>query len=248
MLPFENKIALITGGARGIGREIAREFAVQGANIVIFDRAFPPDFETFLADVQAMGRTAEGRAVDITDAAAVDAAVDAVAASLGRIDVLINNAGITRDKLLMRMTDDDWDAVLTVNLKGAFLMTRAASRIMMRQRFGRIVNISSVVGVMGNAGQSNYSASKAGLIGFTKSIAKELAGRNITVNAIAPGYIETEMTAVLSEEQRAAFMTVIPLKRGGTPADVAGAAAFLASEKSAYITGQVLCVDGGMVM
>ncbi|MBL0174708.1 MAG: 3-oxoacyl-[acyl-carrier-protein] reductase [Ignavibacteria bacterium] len=245
---LDNTVALITGAARGIGRAIADEFAREGANLVIFDRAFPEDFEAAAAEWRALGRTVIARQVDITDAANVEKNVEETIAECGRIDILVNNAGITRDKLLMRMADEDWDMVMTVNLKGSFLMTRAVSKAMMRQRAGKIINISSVVGVMGNAGQSNYSASKAGLIGFTKSIAKELAGRNITVNAIAPGYIETEMTAVLSEEQRAAFMGVIPLKRGGTPADVARAAAFLASKNSDYITGQVLCVDGGMIM
>jgi len=248
MKHLENKTALITGGGRGIGREIAREFAREGADIAVFDRAFPGDFADFLQEIRAEGRRAESRNVDITDGAAVEAAVEEIAKSMGSIDVLVNNAGITRDKLLMRMNDEDWDAVLAVNLKGAFLVTRAVSKVMMRKRAGKIVNISSVVGVMGNAGQSNYSASKAGLIGFTKSVAKELAGRNITVNAIAPGFIETDMTAALNDEQKALFLSAIPLKRGGAPADVAATAVFLASEKSAYITGQVICVDGGMVM
>ncbi len=248
MKHLEKKTALITGGGRGIGREIAREFAREGADIAVFDRAFPGDFADFLQEIRAEGRRAESRNVDITDGAAVEAAVEEIAKSMGSIDVLVNNAGITRDKLLMRMNDEDWDAVLAVNLKGAFLVTRAVSKVMMRKRAGKIVNISSVVGVMGNAGQSNYSASKAGLIGFTKSVAKELAGRNITVNAIAPGFIETDMTAALNDEQKALFLSAIPLKRGGAPADVAATAVFLASEKSAYITGQVICVDGGMVM
>ena len=248
MSMLENTVALITGAARGIGRAIADECAREGANLAIYDRAFPEDFEAMAAGWRALGRTVAATQVDITDSASVEKSVEATLAQFGRIDILINNAGITRDKLLMRMADEDWDAVMAVNLKGSFLMTRAVSKAMMRQRSGKIINISSVVGVMGNAGQSNYSASKAGLIGFTKSIAKELAGRNINVNAIAPGFIETEMTAVLTDEQRAAYAAAIPLKRGGQPLDVARAATFLASKNSDYITGHVLCVDGGMIM
>ena len=245
---LQDSIAIITGGGRGIGRAIATAFIAEGADIAIFDKVFPPDFETYAADMRATGRRLIAREVDITDSAEAEKACDEVAAELGRIDVLVNNAGITRDRLLLRMTDEDWDAVLTVNLKGAFTMTRAAAKTMMRQRKGKIVNISSVVGVMGNAGQANYSASKAGLIGLTKSAAKELAGRNINVNAVAPGYVETDMTAALTEDQRKAFLTVIPLKRGCNPTEIADAVVFLASPKSDYITGQVLCVDGGMVM
>jgi 3-oxoacyl-[acyl-carrier protein] reductase len=245
---LQDKIAIITGGGRGIGRAIATEFIREGANVAIFDKVFPDDFEAYAAEMRTTGRTIVARTVDITQSAQAENACDEIAAELGRIDILVNNAGITRDRLLLRMTEDDWDAVLTVNLKGAFTMTRAAAKTMMRQRSGKIVNISSVVGVMGNAGQANYSASKAGLIGLTKSAAKELAGRNITVNAIAPGYVETDMTAALNEEQRKAFLTVIPLKRGCKPEEIADAVVFFASSKSDYITGQVLCVDGGMVM
>jgi 3-oxoacyl-[acyl-carrier protein] reductase len=243
-----NTIAIVTGGGRGIGRAIVAEFAAQGADVAVFDIAYPDDFEAFADGLRASGRRIVAKTLSITDAAQVDAACDAVAAELGRIDVLVNNAGITRDKLLMRMGEEDWDAVMAVNLKGAFLMTRAVARTMVRQRSGRIVNISSVVGVMGNAGQANYAASKAGMIGFTKSVAKELAGRSITVNAVAPGYVETEMTHVLTEEQRQAFLSVIPLRRGCSPAEIADTVVFLSSAKSAYITGQVIHVDGGMIM
>lgn len=240
--------AIVTGGARGIGRAIVRQFIAEGANVAIFDVAFPDDFEEFATEMRGTGRTLEARTVDITDSAAVDAACEATQSSLGSIDILVNNAGITRDKLMLRMTDEDWDKVLAVNLKGAFLMTRAVARVMVRQRSGKIINVSSVVGVMGNAGQANYAASKAGMIGLTKSTAKELAGRSITVNAVAPGYVETEMTHVLSDAQREAFLSVIPLKRGCSPEEVADAIIFLASPRSNYITGQVINVDGGMIM
>jgi 3-oxoacyl-[acyl-carrier protein] reductase len=245
---LQEKRAIVTGGARGIGRAIVRQFIAEGANVAVFDVAFPDDFKSFMEEMQSSGGSIIAKTVDITDSAAVDTACDEVAAELGGIDILVNNAGITRDKLMLRMTDEDWDLVLSVNLKGAFLMTRAVFRHMMRARKGKIVNISSVVGVMGNAGQANYAASKAGMIGLTKSSAKEFAGRNINVNAIAPGYVETEMTHVLSEEQRNAFLSVIPLKRGCSPEEVTHTVIFLASEKSDYITGQVINVDGGMIM
>jgi 3-oxoacyl-[acyl-carrier protein] reductase len=245
---LQDNIAIITGGGRGIGRAIASGFIQEGADVVIFDKSFPPDFEAFAADMRATGRRLVAREIDITSSADAEKACDDIASELGRIDVLVNNAGITRDRLLLRMTEDDWDAVLTVNLKGAFTMTRAAAKTMMRQRKGKIINITSVVGIMGNAGQANYSASKAGMIGLTKSAAKELASRNINVNAVAPGFVETEMTAALTEEQRKAYMVDIPLKRGCTPVEIADAVVFLASPKSDYITGHVLCVDGGMVM
>jgi 3-oxoacyl-[acyl-carrier protein] reductase len=245
---LQDQVAIVTGGGRGIGRAIAADFIREGAHVVIFDKAFPDDFARFQEDAQAAGRRVVQKAVDITNTATVEKACDEVVAELGRIDVLVNNAGITRDKLLVRMSDDDWDLVLNVNLKGAFVMTRVVGRIMMRQRNGTIVNISSVVGRIGNAGQANYSASKAGLIGLTKSSAKEFAARNITVNAVAPGYVETEMTAGLTDEQKAAFLTVIPLKRGCKPEEIAGVVTFLASPKAAYLTGQVISVDGGMTM
>ncbi|MBP1658337.1 MAG: FabG3 [Bacteroidetes bacterium] len=245
---LRDQVALVTGGGRGIGRAIARAFVEEGAHVAIFDRAFPEDFQTFVDTLTADGRKVVSKAVDITNTQAAEKACDEVVAELGRIDVLVNNAGITRDKLLIRMSDEEWDAVLTVNLKGAFIMTRAASRIMMRQRKGKIINVSSVVGLIGNAGQGNYAASKAGLIGLTKSAAKELSSRNITVNAIAPGFVLTEMTDALSEEQRAAFLNVIPLRRGCKPEEVAGVVAFLASSRADYITGQVIAIDGGMTM
>ncbi|PLX31018.1 MAG: 3-oxoacyl-[acyl-carrier-protein] reductase [Ignavibacteria bacterium] len=248
MSQLKDKTAIVTGGARGIGRAIVEQFADEGAAIAVFDVAFPDDFEGFANGIREKGGKLEAYTVDITSSEAVEEACSTVAADFGSIDILVNNAGITRDKLLLRMGDDDWDKVMEVNLKGSFLMTRTVAKTMMRQRKGKIVNISSVVGVMGNAGQSNYSASKAGLIGFTKSTAKELASRNINVNAIAPGYVETEMTHVLSEEQLKAFLNIIPLKRGCSPKEIADTVTFLASEKSDYITGQVINVDGGMIM
>lgn len=245
---LKDKVAVITGGGRGIGREIARACAAEGAHVVVFDKVFPDDFEVFADELRATGVKVLSRQVDITSFASTEQAMDEIAAECGTIDILVNNAGITRDKLLMRMSEEDWDLVLMVNLKGAFNTVKAATKHMMRQRSGKIVNISSVVGIMGNAGQANYSASKSGLHGFTKSIAKELAGRNITANCVAPGFVETEMTAALSEEVRAAYMLVIPMKRLSKPEEVAKVVVFLASENSNYITGQVLAVDGGMTM
>lgn len=245
---FTNKIAIVTGGARGIGRAIVDELIANGAIAIIFDKFFPEDFEAYLKSVNAEREAVIHKEVDITNSAKVEKLVEEIVNQYGKIDILVNNAGITRDRLLIRMTDEDWDAVLAVNLKGAFITTKFVSRFMARQRAGKIINISSVVGIMGNAGQANYSASKAGLIGFSKSIAKELAGRNITVNCVAPGYVETEMTAALSEEQKNAFLNIIPLKRPCKPSEIAGVVAFLASEKADYITGQVIVVDGGMVM
>lgn len=245
---LKDKVAVITGGGRGIGREIARACAAEGSHVVIFDKVFPDDFEVFADELRATGVKVLSRQVDITSFASTEQAMDEIAAECGTIDILVNNAGITRDKLLMRMSEEDWDLVLMVNLKGAFNTVKAATKHMMRQRSGKIVNISSVVGIMGNAGQANYSASKSGLHGFTKSIAKELAGRNITANCVAPGFVETEMTAALSEEVRAAYMSVIPMKRLSKPEEVAKVVVFLASENSNYITGQVLAVDGGMTM
>jgi len=245
---LNNKIAIVTGGARGIGRAIVDELISNGATAIIFDKFFPDDFENYLKTVNAEKQAVVHKEVDITSSTKVENLIEEIISQFGRIDILVNNAGITRDRLLIRMTDEDWDAVLAVNLKGAFITTKAVSRIMARQRAGKIINISSVVGIMGNAGQANYAASKAGLIGFSKSVAKELASRNVTVNCVAPGYVETEMTAALTEEQKNAFLNIIPLKRPCKPSEIAGVVAFLASEKADYITGQVIVVDGGMVM
>jgi len=245
---LQDKIAIVTGGGRGIGRALVTEFINEGADVIIFDKVFPDDIDAYVGEQAAKGRKVVLKTLDITKTNEVQNTCDEVAKEFGRIDILINNAGITRDKLMIRMSEEDWDAVLTVNLKGAFNTIKAVSRVMAKQRSGKIVNISSVVGVMGNAGQTNYSASKAGLIGLTKSVAKEFAGRNITVNAVAPGFVETEMTAMLNEEQKSAFLSIIPLKRPSKPEEVAGVVAFLSSEKAGYITGQVLCIDGGMVM
>ncbi len=245
---LQDKIAIITGGARGIGRAIAEDFINEGADIVILDKFYPDDFESFAGDMRAKGRKVISKSLDITSTNDTQTACDEIAAELGRIDILVNNAGITRDKLIMRMAEEDWDAVLAVNLKGTFNMMKAVSRIMAKQHSGKIINISSVVGLMGNAGQANYSASKAGMIGLSKSIAKELASRNVTVNCVAPGFVETEMTAKLNDEQRQAMVSIVPLKRTSKPSEIAGVVTFLASEKADYITGQVIAVDGGMVM
>jgi 3-oxoacyl-[acyl-carrier protein] reductase len=246
-MSLKGKVALITGGARGIGRAIAERLGSAGADLALFDVL--PDLEAAAAELAAkLGVRTKACKVNVTVAAEVDAAVEAVAKDFGRLDVLVNNAGITRDNLLMRMKDEEWDAVLAVNLKGAFLCTRAVSRTMLKQRSGRIINIASVVGLMGNAGQANYAASKAGLIGLTKSCAKELASRGVTVNAVAPGYIRTAMTERLTPEQKNKMLQLVPLGRMGEAADVAAAVAFLASDDAGYVTGQVLTVDGGMVM
>jgi 3-oxoacyl-[acyl-carrier protein] reductase len=243
----EKRIALITGGARGIGYAIARELAASGCAIIVSDILANEavDSATRLAqdgiETLALGG-------DVSKAEDVDRMFLAAIERFGKVDILVNNAGVARDNLLLRMDEKDWDIVLSVNLKGAFLCTKAASRIMMKNRWGRIINISSVVGIMGNVGQSNYAASKAGLIGLTKSVAKELGGRNITVNAVAPGYIQTEMTENLPQAAKDDFISKIPLKRPGTPLDVAKIVAFLASDNASYITGQVLHCDGGMVM
>jgi 3-oxoacyl-[acyl-carrier protein] reductase len=245
---LKDKVAIITGGARGIGRAIAEEFVNEGADIIILDKFYPDDFENFANEMRSKGNKVISKSVDITNTNDTQNVCDEIAAELGKIDILVNNAGITRDRLLMRMSEEDWDAVLAVNLKGAFNMMKAVSRIMAKQRSGKIINISSVVGLMGNAGQANYSASKAGLIGLSKSIAKELASRNVNVNCVAPGFVETEMTAKLTDEQRVAMLSIVPLKRTSKPSEIAGVVTFLASEKADYITGQVIAVDGGMVM
>ena len=247
MSQLANQNAVVTGAGRGIGRAIALKFAAEGADVVCISRT-AENSEKVAAEVRALGRKAWAYAVDVADAAAVEAAAEKILAECGRVDILVNNAGVTRDGLLMRMSGEDWDAVLDTNLKGAFLVTKAFSRSMLKARAGRIINISSVIGLIGNAGQCNYAASKAGLIGFTQSCAKELASRNITVNAIAPGFIETDMTAELKEDMKAALLNQIPLGCLGQSDDIAGAALYLASSAARYVTGQVLTVDGGMVM
>ena len=242
-----DKIAVVTGAGRGIGRAVALAYAKMGADVVCVSRT-EENSAKVAAEVEAIGRRAWAVAVDVSDTAAVDAATKGILESTGRVDILVNNAGVTRDNLLMRMSEEEWDTVIDTNLKGAFNFTKALTRPFIKQRSGRIINIASVIGLIGNAGQSNYAASKAALIGFTKSIAKELATRGITVNAIAPGFIETDMTAALSEKMREGILGNVPLERFGSPDDIAHAAVFLAMEPSGYITGQVLTVDGGMVM
>ncbi len=243
-IDLSGKVALVTGSTRGIGRAIAETLAGAGATVAVVGRDLP----RAEAAATEIGHGARGFACDVSDTAQVSALVTDVEAAFGTLDILVNNAGLTRDNLIMRLKDDDWDAVLDANLRGAFASIRAASRGMMKRRSGRIINISSVVGVIGNRGQANYAASKAGLIGLTKSVAKELASRNILCNAVAPGFIATDMTAALGDDQRTALEGQIPLARLGSPADIASAVAFLASDHAAYITGQVLVVDGGMVM
>jgi 3-oxoacyl-[acyl-carrier protein] reductase len=237
----------VTGAAAGIGREIALRLGQAGAAVAVCDLMQEPS-EKVAAEILASGGTARGYAVDVADFNAVQQVCDRIAADLGGIEILINNAGITRDALLLRMTEQDFDRVIAVNLKGAFNFTKGCCRAMMKARWGRIVNVSSVIGQMGNAGQANYAASKAGLIGLTKSVAKELASRSITANAVAPGFIATAMTEKLDEAARQAYVDALPLKRAGTPGDVADACLFLASDMAGYITGQVIRVDGGMLM
>jgi 3-oxoacyl-[acyl-carrier protein] reductase len=237
----------VTGGGAGIGREIALRLGLAGAKVAVCD-VIAPAAEDCAAAIAAAGGSARGYANDVSDSGAVQDLCSRIVADLGGVDILINNAGITRDGLLLRMSEQDWDAVLAVNLKGAFNFIRACSRQMIKGRWGRIVSIASVVGQMGNAGQANYSAAKAGMIGLTKSAARELAARGITVNAVAPGFIETAMTRKLDEPTRAAYSKTIPLGRFGTPADVAAVCLFLCSDDAAYITGQVIRVDGGMLM
>ena len=247
MSQLANQIAVVTGAGRGIGRAIALKFASEGADVAVVSRT-QENSEKVAAEIRALGRKAWAHAVDVADAAAVSAAAEKILAECGKVDLLVNNAGVTRDGLLMRMSDADWDTVLDTNLKGAFLVTKAFSRAMIKARAGRIINVSSVIGLIGNAGQCNYAASKAGLIGFTQSAAKELASRGITVNAIAPGFIETDMTSVLKPEMREMILKQIPLGMLGQADDIAGAALYLASPAARYVTGQVLTVDGGMVM
>ena len=247
MSVLSNLTAVVTGAGRGIGRAIALKFAAEGANIVCVSRSVE-NSEKVAAEVRALGRTAWAIAVDVSEAAAVAAAGEKILTDAGKVDILVNNAGITRDGLLMRMSDSDWDMVLDTNLKGAFLFTKAFTRAFLKQRSGRIINISSVIGLMGNAGQANYAASKAGLIGFTKSVAREFGSRGVTANAIAPGFIETDMTADLGDDVKTALLKQIPLGLLGQPDDIASAALYLASPAARYVTGQVLTVDGGMVM
>ena len=245
---LQNKVALITGATRGIGRGIALNFAKNGANIAFTYVSSDEKAKAFEAELQALGVKAKGYKSDAGDFKAADELVTNVVAEFGTIDVLVNNAGITRDTLLMRMSEQQWDEVMNANLKSVFNLTKAVQRPMLKAKKGSIINMSSVVGVKGNAGQSNYAASKAGLIGFTKSVAQELGSRNIRCNAIAPGFIETEMTGALDEKVVQEWRNSIPLKRGGSPLDVANATVFLASDMSAYVTGQTLHVCGGMLM
>ena len=247
MNQLENQIAVVTGAGRGIGRAIALKFAAQGADIVAVD--LKTDFvQETVEEVRKLGRKAWAVAANVAEAASVEAAVEQILKEAGRVDILVNNAGITKDGLVMRMSEADWDAVLDINLKGTFLFTKAFSRAFVKQRSGRIVNIASVIGLIGNAGQCNYAASKAGVIGFTKSVARELASRGVTANAIAPGFIETKMTEALGPAARTALLKQIPLASLGQAEDVAEAVLFFASPAARYITGQVLAVDGGMVM
>ncbi len=243
----DGKVALVTGAGQSIGREIALALGGAGADVVVAD-VNVETAERTAAEISALGARSAGMAVDVSDWDAVVGAVGGTLERFGSLDILVNNAGITRDGLLVRMSAEDWDRVMDVNLKGAFNFCKAVAKPMMKKRWGRVVNVSSVIGVIGNAGQANYAASKAGLIGLTKSMAKELAARGVTVNAVAPGFIETPMTEVLSEKSRNEMLGLIPLGRLGTTADVADVVSFLASEGARYITGQVLHVDGGMVM
>jgi 3-oxoacyl-[acyl-carrier protein] reductase len=246
LFDLDGKAALVTGGSRGIGRAIAVALAAHGARVAV---NYATNAAAADEAVMAIGKdNAVAVAGDVSDPTAAASLVEATIAAFGRIDILVNNAGVTADDLILRMSEDEWDRVLDTNLKGTFSVTKAAIRPMVRQRFGRIINISSVAGIVGNAGQANYSAAKAGIIGFTKAIAKEVASRSITANVIAPGFVDTEMTADLTDAQRSEIMRMVALGRTATPQDIAPAAVFLASDEAAYITGHVLTVDGGLVM
>ncbi len=244
---FDGRVALVTGASRGIGEAIARRLASEGAIVLAAARS-EESLGKVVSAIESAGGKADALALDVSDSSSIEAAVKRALESRGQIDILVNNAGVTEDNLVLRMSRESWDRVLTTNLTGAFLLTQAVIRGMVRRRYGRIVNITSVVGLMGNAGQANYASAKAGLIGLTKSIARELASRNVTCNAIAPGFITTAMTDRMSDEAREALSSRIPLRRLGSPEDVAGAVAFLASEEAGYITGTVLNVSGGLYM
>ena len=244
---LKDRVALVTGSAQGIGREIALVFAREGADVIISDINMEKAAKTS-TEIEALGRRSLALQLNVTDYASVEEVVNKILDKFGKVDILVNNAGITKDGLLLRMSEADWDAVINVNLKGTFNCTKAVSKVMIKQRGGRIINIASIIGIIGNAGQANYSASKAGIIALTKTAAKELASRNIAVNAVAPGFIQTDMTAKLPEELKAKMLEAIPLNRLGSPADVAYTCLFLACEESGYITGQTIVVDGGMVM
>lgn len=245
---LEGKTAVITGGSRGIGKGIALRFAAEGANIALTNIIDNEEFTSAVKEIAAFGVKARGYVSDASVYTDAENVIDEIVKDFGRVDILVNNAGITRDTLLMRMSEEQWDQVITVNLKSVFNLTKAAIKPMMKQKSGSIVNMSSVVGVSGNAGQSNYSASKAGILGFTKSVAKELGSRNVRCNAIAPGFILTEMTGKLPDDVKSDWISKIPLRRGGLPEDVANVALFLASDLSSYVTGQTINVCGGMAM
>src|ERR1051326_950854 len=247
MSQLTGQVAVVTGAGRGIGRAIALKFAAEGADVVCVSRTME-NSEKVAGEIRALGGKAWAHAVDVADAAAVAATAEKILEEATRVDILVNNAGVTRDGLLMRMSEADWDTVLDTNLKGAFLFTKAFTRAFLKQRSGRIINVASVIGLVGNAGQCNYAASKAALLGFTKSVARELASRSINVNALAPGFVETDMTAALSPELKTHILSTVPMKKFGQPEDIANAALFLAGPGAQYVTGQVLTVDGGMVM